>query len=142
LKKSCEEILSFCDTFKLSNKEKEWVEFYFRGKDLDQDPVEWAYYLADPKSTICLDVLSHSLPDREEFLAGIQANIKQLFPHILRIQNKTPLISSQDLMREGIQPGISMGALLKQAERIAITKNSQSREVVLDELRSSEWWPR
>jgi poly(A) polymerase len=134
--------LAFCETFKLSSKDKQWVEHYFKAEGLDKDPVAWAKFLADPKSDPVLDVISYNMEQRDHFLLGVEANKKELFPHILRIQNKNPLITSQDLMREGIPAGKIMGTLLEEAEKIAICNNLQDKGSVLDHLRSVPQWPK
>jgi len=80
--------------------------------------------------------------ERMPFLHSQKAKKVKLQPHIERIINKTPLITSCILAEEGVIPGKIMGQLLYQAERIAINHDIHSKEMVLNLLKQTENWPK
>ena len=59
---------------------------------------------------------------------------------IERIQTKRPVVTSSLLREAGVEPGIAMGELLREAERIAIRERSEDPERVLSLLKSSAAW--
>ncbi len=59
---------------------------------------------------------------------------------IVRIQQKDPLLKAKDLMEAGITPGIQMGQLLQEAERISINEAVECKKTLLNKLQSSPYW--
>lgn len=145
---SAKEKIEICRFLKVTNKDCKLVEFSSRLRSLIQkgigvDSVEEVHTYANPYSEICLKAYAARLPneERETFLLKHQEQRWKLGAHIERAQQKNPLVSSAHLLDEGISPGKEMGVLLKEAESIAITKDMESAEEVLDLLKESSLWP-
>ena len=79
---------------------------------------------------------------RENFKKDMDEKKSQLSKAIERIQKRTPLITSQMLMQEGIKPGKSMGDLLKLAEEININEKIEDTEELIKKLKASLLWPK
>jgi hypothetical protein len=59
---------------------------------------------------------------------------------ILRIQSQTPIVKAEDLIKLGVKPGIKMGKLLKEAERISVNQGEEIREKIILELKKTNLW--
>lgn len=148
---SLEKTIELCDLFKLSKKEREVVAFLHRAQSMLQMPeqwqkklelVEWAHFYAHAFCEISLGVIAAHLEakQRSAFLEEHALRREGLHTAIARIQTQSPLVSAQDLMQEGIAPGVQMGALLKEAERLAINQKLEDQKEVLDLLKKSSLW--
>jgi poly(A) polymerase len=142
---SLEDIIELCDYLKLSRQNKDLAKFLHLSKKLlllslelqaSLEPVEWAYFYANTSSALALEVHSFKQTDLEKFQTFHKANKSKLIPFIQRIQTKNPLIRAEDLLKLGVKPGIEMGKLLKEAERISINDNIQDKESLISKLRN------
>ena len=64
-----------------------------------------------------------------------------LKPYVERIIHKKPVISSDDLIQEGIPKGKIMGLLLKEAEKISVNEKLLEKGPILKRLKNSSYWP-
>mgnify|MGYP000169640064 CR=1 FL=1 len=130
---SLSERLAICDFLKLSNKEKKFTEEYHRWYHLENlDLCDFAHLYSMPHAQICLKI--RAFYHEESFYNFHRDQMKQLKASIKRIQEKTPLVSSEHLIKRGIKPGPEIGKLLQQAERLAINLNLHSAEEVFNYL--------
>lgn len=150
-KASLEKRLGLCDLLKLSNEEKEFVKFFHHLEHMVEmpeewqeslEPIEWAYSYADPRSATFLKILeAHASPNDRAAFANTHAKRQaKLQTSILRIQEKKPLVTAAHLLQEGIPPGKQMGMLLKEAEKIAARKDTNSPAFVIEELKTNPLW--
>jgi len=141
---SAEGIEDLCRFLKTSNRDMRFAEFLHRMKHLESpDTHAWSHIYAHPDSKLCVKILSALEPDekaRTQFLYEHAHRRSGLAPHIRRIIDKTPVITSQDLKEEGIKPGKWMGELLREAERIAILNEYHDKREVLAKLKESKLW--
>lgn len=142
---SLEEGLELCDYLKTSKLEKNLVSFLHSSRSLLLMPldwqasiesVEWAHFYAHPSSSLALGIANFEQADSYAFLQFHEKKQKALSLHIQRIQTKNPLIRAEDLLKEGISPGIQMGKLLKEAERISINEDLHDKSIVLIKLKT------
>jgi poly(A) polymerase len=139
---SLEEKLEFCDFLKLSRQEKAITSFLHQGESLLLMPldwqislenIEWAYFYAHPLSSLSLSIallhIEKELVSR--FCSFHKEKKEKLHSHIERIQKKKPLIQAADLRALGILPGVQMGKLLKEAERVSINEGIEDKQAVL-----------
>ena len=138
---SLEDRKALCSYLKLSNQDIRFVETYHNAIEIflskkDKELYEWAHFYANPLYPICLKIAAIHFPldERQTFLQEHHMRCDLLEKAIHKIQNKTPFLSSSDLKKAGIAPGPEMGALLKQAERIAINENLDSPKEILKKL--------
>ena len=80
------------------------------------------------------------LEERNLFLKVHEFSKQSLLDHIKKIQNKTPLVTSEHLKKEGILPGIKMGKLLHEAEKISINEDLNNPNLVIEKLKKSDIW--
>ncbi|MBX9743698.1 MAG: CCA tRNA nucleotidyltransferase [Chlamydiales bacterium] len=138
---SLENALALCQKFKLSKQDMQFVSFLFSMKQSvnapkeQVEPITWAYIYANPLCPICLQILAVHQKEKEAFLQLHAEQKNSLKQAIERIQKATPLVTSHDLMRLGVEPGKKMGLLLKEAERLSINENIQDKEQVLRRLK-------
>lgn len=144
-------IYELCEYLKLSNQEKQFAKFYHHAQNLLKMPepwlnklelIEWAQFYADPHAKTCLQIFAARLPQeqRELFLEKHEKKRQLLDQAVLRIRSKSPLVTAERLMKEGIRPGIGMGKLLKEAERISVNHGIEDREEVIRLLKQSPLW--
>ena len=140
--------LEICQYLKVSNENQKLVEYVHRGKQmiLRDEPISdinWVYFYAHTHSTLCLEVIAARFNEEERrtFLEEQKKNRERLHSHIERKIHNSPLITSDDLRENDIQPGKVMGDLLREAEHLAIEKNINEPNQVIDLLRKSEIWP-
>lgn len=136
-----------CRRLRTSKYEIDLVEFIDSIRKLieaneKKEDVMWAHLYAHRDSEICLGVIAARMtPEaRDLFLQEHALKRAQLAPHIERIQQKKPLVTSGFLKSEGIPPGKQMGALLKEAERLAVNCNYQDPQKIIEQLRNSPLW--
>ncbi len=144
-----EEQLQLCKTLKLSNMDHQFVTFLFHAKELTSltrpvERVEWAYFYANAFAPVSLQILAaHFDPRRHAaFLLEHEEQMQFLEKSIERIQKHDPVVKSDDLLKEGIQPGVTMGILLKEADRIAINEQLHTAGLVLEQLKKYPIWPK
>ncbi|HEY4831354.1 MAG TPA: CCA tRNA nucleotidyltransferase [Waddliaceae bacterium] len=140
-----ETLLGLCEYLKVSNQDKNFVEYVFRGRELIKqkgDDRAWAHYLSDPRSQISIRVIASGYPDEKEvdILETYFKLGQRLKPHIERIIHKTLLVDAEMLKGEGIKPGKLMGDLLREAETIAINKNLENPQKIMTILKKSPLW--
>lgn len=139
------EQIELCKYLKVSNQEIKLVEYLntLRSHIANGvDPVTWSHYYAHPAAFICLESLAaRMLPqDRKTFINKHLIQRESLQNHVERIVSKKPLVSAKMLQEQGILPGIQMGKLLKEAERIAILKDLEDPQSVLNLLKKDPLW--
>ena len=142
--------LTLCDKFKLSNEDKLFVKYYSSVRTAIQsparpllEPYDWAYLYAHPQFSLCLMMtLSHFNNEKKaELLAFHTQAQKNLEPSIRRIKTKDPVVKSQDLLKAGIAPGVLMGKLLKEAEKLSINHNLYDPKAIISRLKAGPLWP-
>lgn len=103
---------------------------------------QWAHLLAHLDWDLGIKILGARKNSDENgaFLSHYSNRYAQLEPHIDRIRKGKPLISAELLQKHGIKPGKQMGALLKEAERIAINENYHEPSMVLEKLALLPIW--
>jgi len=149
---SLEELLQLCDLLKLSRQERLFVEFSHTLQSLLNMPedwiqkierAQWADLYAHPLFSTCIEIFaSHLHPSlRQSFLQIHLERKSTLQPFIERKITQNPLVSANDLMQEGIPPSPLLGALLREAERMAINSNLQQKEEIIKKLKEIELWP-
>lgn len=140
--------LTICEHFKLSNQEKEFVKYYhsvtsaiFSSSLLEN--YDWAHLYANSHFSLCLLMALARLPSekKKSLLTHHQNAQEHLKDAICRIRIKDPVVKSKDLITAGISPGILMGKLLKEAEKIAINQNLSDPQAIIALLKSSLLWP-
>lgn len=148
---SLQEIEELAEYLKLSKEESAFAHFYHHIQSLLNMPadwlenlerMEWAELYAHPFCKTALGMLAARLPkqDRASFLSAHENRAASLRVAIERIQNKSPLIRAEDLLKEGISPGPKMGKLLKEALRIAVNKGIEDKQELLRLLREHPEW--
>lgn len=148
---SLEQLLELCDYLKLSRNEREFVSFFHRAKELLSMPdewlqnlekIEWAQFYANPSSYLCIQIFSAHLPKdrRESFVQLHYQRMQELNPFIHRMRSQTPVVRSEHLMQNGVQPGKKMGALLKEAEKISVNLGTEDPVEIIDLLKNSPLW--
>lgn len=146
-----EEKISLCETLKLSNKDRDFVTFYDRLQKTTElslkveeqiEDYDWAHLYASTHFPLCLSLISlHQPPGEEEALVQKhEMKQEELKKGILRIQNKDPLLKAEDLIKAGITPGIKMGLLLKEGERLSINEAIDCKTTLLKRLQDTSHW--
>jgi poly(A) polymerase len=129
---SLDEQLKLCKSLKLSNADMQFAALLHHAKTLlkRSDLYEWAYFYAHPSSPIILPILAAHQPNPTTFEQEQEERIAKLREAIERIQNKDPIIKSEDLAKLGIPPSKEMGLLLKEAERLFINEGLDKNEIL------------
>lgn len=142
-----DECIDLCLYLKLSGRDIKLVEFHYRHNKLillpeKMSPVDLVYFYAHSFSDYTLKIVAAHMNKSESalFLSMHQKIRAKLLNHILRVQNKTPLITGAFLKECGIQPGKKMGILLKEGECIGIEQDLNSADAVLKWLQKSKNW--
>lgn len=136
-----EQAVELCRYLKLSNKEVRLATFYIESQKLFSDQKlslwHWAHFYADPASPLLLKIAGAKEPpaQRDLFFQKHQEQRANLSPHIERIVTKRPLVTADHLLKLGLKPGVQMGLLLKEAEKIAINLDLQTSDQVIDRLK-------
>lgn len=135
---SLEEKEALAFYLKLSNQDLTFIRYHHLAKEAftsekEREKYEWAHLYANPLYHLCLKIIAIHFPleERQSFLQKHHMQYDHLEKAILRIQNKTPIITSADLRKAGIQNGPKMGALLKEGERIAINEGLDDPQEIL-----------
>ncbi len=149
---SLEELLEIGELMKMSNSETNIIELFYRIRLLVQaesqeravpTDYEWAVYYAKKEGWRAIEVIAaqQAPHQRQLFLQQHQERFDRLQSHIHRIKHKQPLVTAAHLQQRGIAPGIIMGQLLKEADRLAILYNCEEAEEVISELKKLPQWP-
>lgn len=129
---SLQQKLDLCFYLKLSKQEMGFVELLDKmASTPEEDLYTWAYLYAHSQADIAKKIHIAKCPHSQK---GHTSRIERLKKAIIRIQNNDPVVKSSDLIALGVLPGIELGRLLKEAERIAITENIDESKVVLQLL--------
>ena len=104
--------------------------------DVEREKYEWAHLYANPLYHLSLKIIAIHFPieKRQSFLQKHHMQYDHLEKAIIRIQNKTPIITSEDLRKAGVKNGPKMGDLLKEGERIAINEGLEDPQKILSKL--------
>lgn len=113
---------------KVSAKELELIDFLYKAElnllnKTFLSPSDWARFYAHPSSEIAVILYGNKEEHEKRRL--------ELEVPITRLRTKKPLVTSDHLKKSGVLPGKEMGALLKQAETLAIDQNINDPETVL-----------
>lgn len=143
-----DQLLDLCAYLKISSHDARLVEYACKAKTLLRDEMEsdrtrWVHFYAHPLSQVVLEAFAAHMTqkERDDFLERSRDRQEGLRHHIHRISKKKPLVTAQDLINLGIKPGKIMGALLKEAEQIAINYDLNDVEQVVDILKTATHWP-
>jgi len=148
---SLEELLQLCEYLKLSREDREFVTTLHHARHLlslpegwrkDLEPIEWAQFYANRYAEICLEIAVARAPvkQKESMLLEHRQRKDLLHDAVRRIQTKQPIVRSDDLLKEGITPGVKMGKLLIEAERLSVNQNIVNKEEILQQLKRSALW--
>lgn len=134
------EALDLIQRLKLTNADRAIVSFLFQAKIPRANDAEWAHFYAHPLSALSLQILA-AHENNPAFLATHQKRKESLKKAIERISSHMPVVSSADLMNEGVKPGKIMGQLLHEAEEISINQRIDDKRKILELLKKSSHWP-
>ena len=132
-----DEKLTFCDTFKRPNRERDLLIFY-DGLDphATHTPQKWAHIYASPlfKTAFGALLAHYNTEEKQQLIDLHHAREKQLQDAIRRIKEKDPLVKSSHLKSAGVSPGPDMGKLLEKAEALVINEGITDPEIVVKKL--------
>ena len=143
-----QEKLKFCDRFKLSNEDRRFVTYLDKVINLlntaERDRYSLVKAYAEGPFMLCCAIATASLEKelRQDIYHFHEKKILKFSKAIERIQNKTPLVSSNHLRLHGISPGKVMGILLHEAEKMAINEHLEDPDLVIERLKMSPAWPK
>lgn len=103
---------------------------------------EWVNFYAHQDASMILEVDAATRPNREALLARHKERMHAYCPHIARAASKKPLITAAWLQAAGVASGKILGALLKEAERIAIQEDLHDPQIVMARLKANSLWPK
>lgn len=147
--RSREEIDTLCDYLKLSKEEKRFAHTLSHYHHLfslpkeweDQlEKIEWVFLYAEPEVDLILSIIALKQKDKERFLQTHKIRKQALHKWIVRNQTKKPILSAEDLIKEGISPGPYFGLLLKEAERISVNEDIEDKDALFTKLKQSPLW--
>lgn len=143
-----DELLDICTYLKMSVNESRLMEFVYKSyllfkEETDAEKTRWVHFYVHPQFQYVLEAYAAGLSEEEgrAFLEKSLQRREELSHHIDRIDKKMPLVTSRDLIQYGILPGKTMGVLLKEAEKIAITHDLHDVSDVITLLKKSPHWP-
>ena len=141
--KNLEQMEETLRLLKASRSEIKLAHFLMQGEELlgrteKKEPIEWVRFYVNSHSQLCLEMhaATHIL-EKEDFFLGHKARKKQLDQHIQRIIDKKPLVTSDQIAKEGVPPGKIMGDILKEAERISINENMTDSQEVIKKIKTN-----
>jgi poly(A) polymerase len=131
-----------------SKEDGKWLEAYIELKKIplsalfNLEPYKVAHLLANSRTQVCLEVLTCGINEKEKesFRTKYEAAHHHLDSFIHRIRKKDPVVKAKDLQEAGVLPGIKMGKLLAEAERISINHHLTDKEQVLHKLKEMAEW--
>jgi len=146
---SLEKWLAQCKKLKLSNIDQQFVTFLCHAKELTQvdrpvEMIEWAYFYANAFAPVSLQIISSHFEARKraDFLHQHEEQMTLLEKSIQRIKKRDPIVKSNHLVQVGIQPGVAMGLLLQEADRIAINEQLHEPAPIIERLKTLPIWPK
>jgi poly(A) polymerase len=129
-----EESSSICSLLKVTRRDTNLCKKLCNTRRLlcrdDVSLIEWTYLYADPDAELLLLIMSKHTSD-VMFLDNHNQRRIFLAPHIQRIIENKPLVTSKILISKGIKSGPNLGYLLKESERITINNNLHDVDSVL-----------
>lgn len=137
---SLPELIAIGRYLKVTVHDLKLIEFLSHSKPLLEQkpniPYDWAHFYAHPHSELALHIeAAHILPPaHRKALSEHETRKASLHRHIERIQKRTPLVSAALLQQKGIKPGIEMGRLLREAEKISINEDLHDPEIILNRI--------
>ncbi len=147
-KSTLEEQIDLCKYLKLSNREIDFIVFLYKAKELVNSPRnieddKWVHFYANPYSNLALQILAIHSPaeKRKDFLIEHQTRKEDLSFYVQKKKNNDPIIKSDHLKVCGIPPGPNMGALLDEAQKIAINSKLTTVDAIIEKLKRSKLWP-
>jgi len=133
-KSSLEQKIALCETLKLSNKDRKFIEELHKWEQMENlDLYELAQIYALPHALVCLKITSLQKKS-SAFFELHKTQIRNLEPAINRIKENRTIVTSQDLIKLGIKPSKELGALLQKAERIAINNSLDKPFEIIKQL--------
>ena len=146
---SLEEKIELCQYLKLSTEELKYVTFYdnlekILAENKPLDDFEAVELLASPFCEIALECFAIRFPltERKAFLEKYFQQTNLLKHFIIRKQKNEPVVKAKHLMKAGITPSPLMGALLKEAEKIAVNSKIEEVDEIIVLLKKSSLWPK
>ena len=146
---SLEEKIEISKYLKISNREIDFVKFIHLSKEFivdfkNIDDYTWSLFFTSKYSEIAQDILAMYIPaiDRIAFFEKLNNKKEELKYFINKIKNKDPILKSEHLKLYNINPGLLMGQLLKDAEKISINKKIKEPHKVIEELKKTKLWPK
>jgi poly(A) polymerase len=150
LSQTVENKIEIAKRIKGTNREYKWIEFmgtleHAVARDAAAavaDPYEWSRLYSHLDCECCLQIIAARMSneDRIRFLQIHQERADRLRPHILRLKENTPLINATFLKNQGINPGIKMGRLIREGERLAIQEDLHEPHAIFDRLQTLPVW--
>lgn len=141
-----EDLVDICRSLRMSNRDMKFALFLRQIQTLENpDAHAWSHIYAHPDSELAIEILAALEPNEKERTALLDEHAHRrsgLAPHIKRIVEKAPVVTSADLKAEGIKPGKWMGELLAEAERTAIVHEHHTKEEVIKKLKGTPLWER
>jgi len=136
--------IQLCEYLKLSNEDINFVTSYHEIKELLKGPLsdyDYASIYANKNSSVILKILGAHLPvlQKKIFLEEHEKRQHELSSFINRIKNKDPVVKAQLLLQEGIKPSPILGALLNEAEKIAVNEKIEDPQKIIKILKKSSW---
>ncbi len=144
---SLAEKINLCKKLKLSKKElghstnyHQIQSFFYQFQSASS--FEKAHVFANPDYFLNLSIFLAKQADHDKLglAATLHVEYEKHKTAINRIIQKKPILTSKDLLDEGIAPGEKMGQLLKEAEKIAINNNLVDKEATLQMLKATPFW--
>ena len=148
---SVKEQVEICYYLRLSGQEIKLVEYTNHLRTMIAQEMHhlkapdfhaWALAFTHPKALTCIQAIAarYTGKERDMLLHKLAERHDRLAPHIARLLDKRPLVSAALLQTHGINPGKHMGALLKEAERIAIIEHLHDPEAIISQLKQTPLW--
>ncbi len=123
---------------RLSKKEIDFTKFLHHVETLDNpDLYDWSRIYADERIDLILQILAakYEEEEREGFFKEHEDRRRRLAPHIKRIRERAPLVTSQHLFELGYKPGKEMGSVLKEAEKASVLQDFVDVKQVIRHLK-------
>ena len=148
---SLKEQVEICNYLRVSGQEIKLVDYVYRLREMIAHEMQqhkspdfhaWALTFTHPHALTCIQAIAARYPaqDRVALLRKLAERHDRLGPHIARLLDKRPLVSAALLQTHGIIPGKQMGALLKEAERIAIVEHIHDPDAIIRQLKQTPLW--
>jgi poly(A) polymerase len=104
--------------------------------------IDWARYMAEDEELLCLQSALAYLPlgQRDALWDDLCRLKRSLHEPIRRLQAKRPLVTAVMLVQAGVAKGPLLGALLREAERLAVNEELEEATAVMERLRDTPLW--